>query len=459
VELTATEIAAATGGRVVAGTPNARARSFTIDSRLLDPDACFVALVAALDGHDFVADAWARHATVAVVSQPVPAPPGGAAVVEVTDGLAALAALGRQARDRLGAVPVVGVTGSAGKTATKDLTLAALAPRRRAHASPSSFNNEAGVPLTLLGAPAGTEVVVTEMGARFAGNITALTDIARPTIGVVTHIGLAHAGHLGGPEGIAAVKGELVEALPPDGLAILNADCRFAADLAARTDARVLRVGDAPDADVRIVDLELDADLKPRFTLATPWGSAPVTLALHGEHHALNAAMAATVAAELGVPIDVAAAGLRDARPALLRMQVVRTPRGVVLINDAYNSSPTSAAAALRALGRLSIAGRRIAVLGEMLELGPHGPDAHAELGALTARVGVELLVTVGEGATGIAATARAGGVTVVEAPDSCTAGAIVEHEAHDGDAVLVKASRAVGLERVAAALEDPRPT
>jgi UDP-N-acetylmuramoyl-tripeptide--D-alanyl-D-alanine ligase len=459
VELTAAEIATTADGRVVAGTPEARARSFTIDSRLLDREACFVALVAARDGHDFVADAWARHAAVAVVSQPVPAPPNGAAVVEVADGLAALAALGRHARDRLGPVPVVGITGSAGKTATKDLTLAAVAPRLRAHASPSSFNNEAGVPLTLLGAPAGTEVVVIEMGARFAGNIEALSGIARPTIGVVTHVGLAHAGHLGGPDGIAAVKGELVEALPPDGLAILNADCPFVADLAARTDARVLRVGEAPDADVRVVDLELNDDLQPRFTLATPWGSAPVTLALHGEHHAVNAAMAATVAGELGVPIDVAAAGLRDARPTALRMQVVRTPRGVVLINDAYNSSPTSAAAALRALGRLAIAGRRIAVLGEMLELGPHGPDAHAELGALAAQVGVELLVTVGEGTTGIAATARAGGVAVVEAPDPCAAGAIVAHETRPGDAVLVMASRAVGLERVAEALEEPRPT
>jgi UDP-N-acetylmuramoyl-tripeptide--D-alanyl-D-alanine ligase len=203
----------------------------------------------------------------------------------------------------------------------------------------------------------------------------------------------------------------------------------------------------------------LDTDLKPRFTLATPWGSAPVALALHGEHHAMNAAMAATVAAELGVPIDVAAAGLRDARPALLRMQVVRTSCGVVLINDAYNSSPTSAAAALRALGRLSIPGRRIAVLGEMLELGSHGPDAHAELGALAARVGVELLVTVGEGSTGIAAGARAGGIAVVEASDPCAAAVVVEHEARAGDAVLVKASRAVGLERVAAALENARPT
>lgn len=458
MELTAAEIAAATGGRVVGGPPEARAWSFTIDSRLLEPGGCFVALIAARDGHDFLDDAWARGATIAVVTRPAAAP-DGAAVVEVTDALAALAALGRHARDRLGSVPVVGVTGSAGKTATKDLTLAALAPRRHPHGSPSSFNNEAGVPLTLLGAPAGTDVVVTEMGARFAGNITALTEIAHPTIGVITHIGLAHAGHLGGPAGIAAVKAELLVALPPDGLAVLNADCPFVTDLAARTDARVLCVGTARDADVRIVDLQLDTELRPRFTLQTPWGETPVELALHGEHHAANAAMAATVAADLGVPIDIAASGLRVVQPAAMRMQVLRTDRGVVLINDAYNSSPTSAIAALRAFGRLDVAGRRIAVLGEMLELGPHSAAAHAELGALAATVRVDLLVTVGEGTAALTAAAQAGGVTVVAAADPYTAAAIVDHEARDGDAVLVKASRAVGLERVATTLQEPRPT
>lgn len=456
MELTAAEIAAATGGRIVTGPPAGRARSFAIDTRLLDPDGCFVALVAARDGHDFVTDAWERGATVAVVTRPVAAPPADGAVVTVDDGLTALAALGRHARERLGPVAVVGVTGSAGKTATKDLTLAALAPRRHAHASPASFNNEAGVPLTLLGAPAGTDVVVAEMGARFAGNIATLAEIARPTIGVVTHVGLAHAGLLDGPAGIAAVKGELVEALPPEGLAVLNADCPFVAELAARAVARVLRVGRTADADVRVVDLEVDDELRPRFTLVTPWGSTAVTLALHGEHHALNAAMAATVAAELGVPLDVAAAGLAEARPAALRMEVRRTPGGVTLINDAYNSSPTSAAAALEGLGRLVVPGRRIAVLGEMLELGSYGPAAHTELGNVAARVGVELLVTVGEGATDLAAAASAGGVTVVETADPCAARAVIAAEVRPGDAVLIKASRAVGLEHVAAALDEP---
>lgn len=453
MELTAAEIATDTGGRL-AGPEAARATSFAIDSRVLEPGACFVALVAERDGHDFVPHAWERGATVALVSRPVgPAPPGRS-VVEVRDSLAALGRLGGAARRRLADVPVVAVTGSAGKTATKDLTAAALAASRRVHASPASFNNEAGVPLTLLGAPPDVEVVVTEMGARFAGNLTALAAIAAPTIGIVTHVGLAHAGHLGGPDGIAAAKGELLEALPAEGLAIVNADCGSATTLAACTRARVTRVGLAADADVRVVGLSVDARVRPRFTLVTPAGEAPVALALHGEHHATNAAMAAAAALELGVPLDVAAAGLGTARPAARRMEIAPTPDGVLLVNDAYNSSPSSAAAALRALGQLDVSGRRVAVLGEMLELGEHGPEAHAELGALAASVGVDLVITVGAGADPIAGTARAGGVAVVQAPDPCAAVGVVRSEVRTGDAVLVKASRAVGLDVVADALQ-----
>jgi UDP-N-acetylmuramoyl-tripeptide--D-alanyl-D-alanine ligase len=456
MELTAAEIAAAAGGALAAGPATARASSFGIDSRVLEPGACFVALRASRDGHDFVPDAWERGATVAVVSRPVDAPPSGRAVVAVGDGLAALAALGRAARERLGAIPVVAVTGSAGKTGTKDLTAAALASRLRVHPSPVSFNNEAGVPLTLLGAPAGTEVVVTEMGARFAGNIAELAAIARPTVGIITNVGLAHAGLLEGRDGIAAVKGELVEALPAGGLAILNADCPAVDGLAGRTTARVVRVGRSAGADVRVVGLRVDDRLRPSFTLSTPVGDAPVTLALQGEHQAVNAAMAAAAALELGVPLAAAATGLGSARPAPLRMVVELSPAGVLVLNDAYNSSPTSAAAALVALGRVAVSGQRLAVLGEMLELGSYAPAAHAELGALAAEVGVDLLVTVGEGARPVGDAAREAGVTVVDTPDRCAARAAVTRAARAGDAVLVKASRAVGLELVAAALLDP---
>jgi UDP-N-acetylmuramoyl-tripeptide--D-alanyl-D-alanine ligase len=457
VELTAAELARDAAGTLVAGSPDVSASSYTIDSRLLTRGGCFVALVAARDGHDFVPDAWTHGASVVIVSRPVAPPPGPGAVITVDDGLAALARLGRAARQRLTDVPVVAITGSAGKTATKDLTAAALASRHRVQASPASYNNEAGVPLTLLGTAPGDDVVVTEMGARFAGNIAALADIARPNLGIVTHVGLAHAGHLGGPDGVAAVKGELVAALPADGVAILNADCPYAATLAASSAAPVVRAGYAPEAEVRIDEVTVDEQLRPAFRLSTADDSARVRLALRGEHHAVNAAMAAAAARQLGVPLAEAAEGMGRVQPTSLRMEVGRTPGGVLLINDAYNSSPTSAAAAVQALARAAVPGRRIAVLGEMLELGAYRDDAHAALGELAATVGIDLVVTVGEGAAATATAARGRGVAVIEAPDPCAAAAVLNTEARDGDAVLVKASRAVGLELVATRLlEEP---
>ena len=280
MELTAREVANAVHGRL-AGDEGARARSFTIDSRHLAQGGCFVALPAERDGHAFVDDAFARGASV-VVTAGEATPPAGAATVRVDEAWRALAALGTEARRRVTPAPVIGVTGSAGKTTTTDLLAAALAPSRRVHASPVSFNNEAGVPLTLLGAPPGTEAVVVEMGARFRGNIAALCEIAAPTVGVITNIGLAHAGLLEGREGVAQAKGELLEALPADGLAVLDGADDFTPALRARTPARVLLVGVAGDdrADVVAADVQLDDEVRARFELRTPWGRAPVRLGL-----------------------------------------------------------------------------------------------------------------------------------------------------------------------------------
>jgi UDP-N-acetylmuramoyl-tripeptide--D-alanyl-D-alanine ligase len=456
MELTARELAAITGGAVVAGDPEARASTYSIDSRTLLPGDCFVALRAERDGHHFVADAFERGAAVALVGADVDAPPV-ATLVRVAEPLDALATLAREARDRLTGTTVVAVTGSAGKTATKDLTAAALATTRRVHASPLSFNNESGLPLTVLSAPDDTEVLIAEMGARFAGNITALVEVARPTIGIVTHIGMAHAEHLGGRAGIARVKGELVEALPADGLAVLNATCDETPGLVARTAARVLIVGRSADADVVVRDVVLDDDLRPRFVLDSPWGSSPVALSLRGEPQVENAAMAAAVALELGAPLDAVVAGLERAQTATRRMELVRTAAGITVINDAYNSSPTSAAAAVRSLAHLPVRGRRMAVLGPMLELGSHAEPEHAALGALAAANGIDLVVAVGAGAAPVAEGARTatGGtdVAVVTVPDAAAAAEYVVGEARAGDAVLVKASRAVGLESVADAL------
>lgn len=461
MRLTAEQVAEATNGEL-SGNPSASADSYGIDTRRLDAGGCFVALDGERDGNDFVGDAWERGATITVVTRSPDGVPTGCAAVRVRDSLVALGALGDFARHRLPETTVVGITGSAGKTATKDLLAAALDATHRVHASPVSFNNEAGVPLTLLGADDDTEVIVTEMGARFPGNITELCTIAEPQVGVITQIGMAHAGLLGGREGIARVKGELLEALDRDGTAVLDAGDEFTPALAARTRAKVLKVGvgDVPGADVRVVDVELDGELRPRFRLDTPWGTTPVCLSVRGEHQAVNAAMAATVALDLGAPLERVAEGLARATTAAWRMDVVRTPEGITVVNDAYNASPTSMAAALRSFRHLAAAKRkrRFAVLGEMLELGDHSRAEHEKVGRLAIESDVDIVIAVGAGARPIADGARAagaGGARVIEVDNVDGALAAVTEQARQGDAVLVKASRAVGLERVAETLTE----
>jgi UDP-N-acetylmuramoyl-tripeptide--D-alanyl-D-alanine ligase len=465
VRLTASDVAEATEGVIVAGDAGAVADGFTNDSRQVTPAPDggapgFVALTAARDGNDFVGDAFQRGATVAIVTRPLAIePPPGGALVLVGDALEALARLGRRARARLASTTVVGITGSAGKTATKDLTAAALAPARRVHASHLSFNNEAGVPLTLLSAPLETEVLVAELGARFAGNIAELCAIATPNIGVITNLGLAHSGLLGGPAGIAAVKGELLDDLPADGFAVIPAGDPFTPALADRTRARVVRVGPAgtPDADVTTSAVVLDEELRPAFTLESPWGSLRARVPLRGEHQVGNAAMAATVALALGASPESIAEGLGSTTGAPWRMDLVRTARGAVVLNDAYNASPTSTAAALRAFAALAVPGRRIAVLGEMLELGDASDAEHEAIGRLAATTGVDVLVLVGAATASIGRGARAvaspADIEIIEVDEASAATAVVTGLLGADDAVLVKASRAAGLEQVALAL------
>jgi UDP-N-acetylmuramoyl-tripeptide--D-alanyl-D-alanine ligase len=468
VELSARELAEITGGVLLAGDADAVATSFAIDSRSLEPGACFVAVVAERDGNDFVPDAFARGARIALVSSVSEFDvPDGAAVVRIGDAFDALARLGGAARTALGDIVVVGITGSAGKTGTKDLTAAALAAKYAVHASPGSYNNEAGVPLTLLGAPEATEALVLEMGARSQGDIAALCAIARPTVGVITNIGLAHAGRLGGRAGVARVKGELLEALEPTGTAVLDAGDPETPGLLTRTAASVLLVsvdgnGDGDgDGDVRATDVVLDAHLRPRFRLASPWGSGEVALSLRGAHHVVNASLAAAVALSSGVRFDDLAAALAGVQPAPSRMEVARSAEGVLVLDDAYNANPSSMAAALEALVRIEVSGRRLAVLGEMRELGELSAAEHAALGDLVGTAPIDALVAVGAEAAPMAEHARARGVAVTEVPDAATALEAVSGFVHAGDAVLVKGSRAVGLELVATALrgtahEDP---
>jgi UDP-N-acetylmuramoyl-tripeptide--D-alanyl-D-alanine ligase len=466
VKLTLAEIAGITGGQLLGGDPDTVVSSYSIDTRTLASGALFVALRAERDGHEFVGDALDRGAAGVLVSKlPLaasaagvggtpPVPPGeGGGLVLVDDTAAALTALGQAARDRLADVPVVGITGSTGKTSTKDLTAAALSPAGPVGASPVSFNNEIGVPLTLLSAPPGAVAVVAEMGARGMGHIASLAALCRPTIGVITNIGMAHAEFFGSREEVARAKGELLEALPGAGHAVLCSDDDMTPGLRARTSAAVLTVGVSAAADVRVSAVRLDDDLRCAFHIETPWGSADVPpLPVRGAHQAGNAAFAVAVAGVVRVRLDDAVAGLAGAIGSPLRMDLRRSPAGLLVLNDSYNANPTSMAAAVEALATLGT-GRRFAVLGPMAELGPHSAAEHQRLGKLVAAAGVEMLVTVN--ASELAEGARAAGAEAVEVTSPQAAVTALTPRLRTGDAVLVKASRVVGLERVAEALLD----
>jgi UDP-N-acetylmuramoyl-tripeptide--D-alanyl-D-alanine ligase len=438
VELRTTEIADATRGRLLG--PDLVVRGAAIDSRLVTGGELFVPVVAERDGHDFVPAALAAGAVAYLSARPVgdDGPPAGVAAVEVEDTVAALAALGRLARGR---VPdrVVGVTGSVGKTSVKDLLAAALGARWSTVASAGSFNNELGVPLTLLAAGEATEALVVEMGARGRGHIAGLCAIARPTVGVVTAVAAAHTAMFGSLDEVAVAKGELIEALDPSGVAVLNADDPRVAAMADRTRARVIRYGSGAAADVRAEGAGLDDELRPRFRLVSPWGAADVVLAVRGEHMVGNALAAASAALACDVGVEAVAAGLGKAELSHWRMELVRLPSGARVLNDAYNANPASVAAALRALARLD-ARRRIAVLGLMAELGDTSEAEHRTVADLARDLGIEV----------IAVDAPAYGGTAVAGLDEAVAalGPLGE-----GDAVLLKASRVVGLERLVAQL------
>lgn len=443
---------AATGGRTgqeAAG--DVEVGTVSIDSRRVVSGALFVPLVAERDGHDFIPAAVAAGA-VAFLHQPGRLPVGDdvarrAVAVEVGDTMGALTELGVAARGRLQGA-VVGITGSVGKTSTKDLTAAALRPCRRVVASRGSFNNQLGVPLTLLDATDETEVAVVEMGARGLGHIAQLCVVARPTMAVVTAVAAVHTEVFGGIEAVAAAKGELVEALRPDGVAVLNGDDPAVSAMAGRTAARTLRYGVAgagttiAGVDVVAEDVRVDDGLRPVFTARTPWGAAAVSLSVRGLHQVGNALAALSVALLDGVGIEAAVEGLRSAELSPWRMELSTSPQGAVVLNDAYNASPTSMAAALHSLRRLPAA-RRVAVLGVMAELGPDGAAEHRRMGDLAASLGIEV-VAVGTAAYGpVPVDGVEGALAALGSPG-------------EGAAVLIKGSRVAGLERLAARLALP---
>ena len=432
----ATDVAHAVGGRLSG--KNAHLSGASFDSRTLTMGQLFVPIIAERDGHDFIDDALTRGAGAYLTSREPDRGSGavrGSAII-VPDTVEALRALGRWARMALGVRVgnrVVGITGSVGKTTTKDLAAAAIGSALRVAASSRSFNNDQGVPITLLNAPDDCEALILEMGMRGHGEITRLTEVGLPIIGVVTAIAEAHTALLDNLDGIATAKGELIEALPSDGTAILNADDERVLAMQSRTSARVITFGEASSATVRITRVDLDNRAHATVQLATPWGDVSFALPIAGRHSASNAAAAIAAAGACGVDVQGAGAAITAAPMSPNRMDVRTTAGGVVLIDDCYNANPKSMAAALDTLAAIP-ARRRTAFVGVMAEL--KDPDiAHRLIASLARRLEITLVAV---------DTNLYGGDSVTLQSAILQAG-----QFGDGDAVLVKGSRVAGLERL----------
>ena len=429
-----------------------------IDSRRVQAGSLFVCLEGErVDGHSFAASAVAAGAVAALGTRAT-----GAPTLVVDDTQAALAAL---ASELLGASAcrVVGVTGSSGKTSTKDLLAAVFGADAPTVAPENSFNNELGLPLTVLRITDETRTLVLEYSARGVGHIRHLCGIARPDIAIVLNVGHAHLGEFGSREGIAAAKGELVESLPDDGTAVLNADDALVAAMRSRTRARSLTFGTDTTADVRIEAVETDRLARARFGLRTPAGNADISLQLHGRHHVANAAAAVAAALAADVPLATVVEALQSVTSlSPHRMQMRERGDGLVVIDDAYNANPDSVRAALQALvGITGGDGRSWAVLGVMRELGDTSDALHADVGADAARLGVDELVIVGADAAAMAEGAQS--VTewqgrVRHVPDAGVATQLVATESRPRDVVLVKASNSEQLWRLADALMEQVP-
>jgi UDP-N-acetylmuramoyl-tripeptide--D-alanyl-D-alanine ligase len=433
VRFRASEIASLVDGAVIG--EDVSVDGATQDSRTLLAGQLFVAIVADRDGHDFV-HAAVEAGAPAYLSERGAWPTIEATAILVDSTRDALAALGRSARRRVDGA-VIGVTGSVGKTSTKDLIASALTASRRIFASEKSFNNELGVPLTLVNAPDDVEAVVVEMGARGLGHIARLCAIAQPTIGVVTAVGDAHVEQFGSIDAVAQGKGELIESLPDSGVAVLSAADPRVLAMARRTRARSITFGEG--GDVVACAVVMHDDLTSTFTAKTPWGTTTVVLGARGVHNVDNALAALAVAGVCGVLPDVAAVGLRSPRWSPWRMELHRTREGARVINDSYNANPTSMAAALRALAALP-ARRRLAVLGVMAELGDARDAQHRAVRELAETLGIAVL------AVAAPAYGGAGVGSVDEALER-----IGDLDADD--AVLVKGSRVAGLDVLAARL------
>ncbi|MGO8937601.1 MAG: UDP-N-acetylmuramoyl-tripeptide--D-alanyl-D-alanine ligase [Mycobacterium sp.] len=493
IDLTVARIAEIVGGTLADISPDAAAEchvtgTVEFDSRAVGPGGLFLALPGARsDGHDHATSAVAAGAVVVLAARPVGVPAivvspqlgdSRAGVLEHDpegSGAAVLAALAKLAKAVAaelvaGGLRIIGITGSSGKTSTKDLVKAVLEPLGEVVAPPGSFNNELGHPWTVLRATRATDFLVLEMSARHPGNIAELAAIAPPAIGVVLNVGTAHLGEFGSREAIARTKAELPQAVPPSGVVVLNADdpaVAAMADVTKVTGARVVRVSRTGPSDIWAGPVTLDELARPTFTLHAGGDSADVSLGVYGDHQVSNAMCAAAVALECGAGIEQVAAALAGTGPVSRhRMQVTTRADGVTVIDDAYNANPDSMRAGLQALAWIAHGPdeprRSWAVLGEMAELGEDAITEHDRIGRLVVRLDVSRLVVVGNGRSMSAMHHGAvmegsWGSEAVNVADGDAALALLQAELRPGDVVLVKASNAAGLGTLADALAaDP---
>ena len=459
IPLTLAEIARAVDGTVdgTAGPGLTVTGPVVIDSRQVTAGALFAAIAGARsDGRDFAPAAYSAGAVAVLGSRPVDGP-----CVVADDVVLALTKLAGLVRDRLSPV-VIGLSGSVGKTTTKDLLAQILEGEAPTVATSRSFNNELGLPLTILRADRQTRYLVLEMGAAKPGDITHLVRVGRPRIGLVLNVGPAHVLTMGGIDGVAKTKAEMVRDLPAaasGGFALLNADDERVAAMAGQTQAAATFYGTGPDAAVRATNVTLDAAGRASFTLHTPAERAAVRLRLPGGHQVANALAAACAASAVGVPAGRIAAALTSAVPRSPgRFEVRERPDGVTVIDDAYNANPASTQAAIRTLATMAAGRRTVAVLGEMMHQAEGTIRHHAAIGALAGALGIDVLVAVGTGGgpDAMAAAARAAGVSVYAVPDGEAAIGHLREALRPPDVILVKASHMVGLSAVAAALDEP---
>lgn len=463
---TLADILNATGGTLLQGTREEIFEGVSTDSRSSKPGNLFVALRGERwDGHEFIGEAFAKGAVGALISEvhrPFLPPDertgdgyAGRCQIQVNDTVAALGALARYHRQRF-TIPAVGITGSNGKSTTKEMTAAALERRWNILKNPGNLNNRIGLPLSLLELTSKHRVAVLEMGMNRPGEIRALAQIALPTIGVVTNISEAHLEFLGSLDGIKKAKGELLEVMGPTGVAILNADDDKVMELRPEFPGRVVTFGVGCPADIRGADLTCDARGYPGFRLRCGHEEAWVQLPVSGLHNVYNALAAAAVAYELGLSLEEIEAGLAVFQPMPMRLQVIELPADRLLINDAYNANPSSVEMAITTLQGLPRRGVKILVLGDMLELGTDAELLHRRVGRAVAGSGIDALVTVGPlarfiGDEAVRQSFPAARTKACETVEQAHAAVVQWAPAHSS--VVVKGSRGVHMERLVEAL------